>query len=707
VILEKIKKNLDTENLPHLLIVFIFSLILVIPPFLRGGKEVIATFTLFVFLLPLTYLIWRLKGKFELARVKAPFIFLAIFILGMGVSIFYSPEKYLALETFLHFLAYFLLFFLIFNFIDSQKLIRYFAYLTLFLGTILSVWGIYNFILSESFGSLRLISTFGWHIPFGEFLMYPLFLSLGFLFLKPPNLSSKILLVPVLSLFFITFYLNHTRGAWLSFIVISFFLFLFFRKNIFRKEVVISATLIILLSLTGIYGLQQIKANQAAKLSQEASFTGAETLQENAITARLHFWKVAFEIFKDKPLSGGGLASYQSLHKQYLKPPFYYSSDPHNFYLKVLAETGIVFFFVFLGVAASLFYYSFQILKKIRSRLKTETQFRKSDAFLVGMIGGTTAALFHNLINVGWFFPANFIIFFLFAGIILKMHTLEYPVKPEGERRQKNPTLGFIKTSFIFFIAFILFCAGFLLLISDFYHEKGRGLLQEGEREEAIHNFQKALQFNSINPEYNRSLAGAYFLLARVNEGNGSGLLEKALSLSKKTMGWTNNSEDFNFQGKIFVFQEELDLAKEKFWSAAEQNPQNFDAYLELAQLYANQNNSEKVHAVVEDTVISQFRKEYVLSPLYAAPDKNLILLKFSILHNRNGEAYLKEENFEKAETEFQKATSYYPQNEFAWKNLLFLKLRDGNMSAAKSYLQEAWKNNPNSTILPDIESLP
>jgi hypothetical protein len=84
-----------------------------------------------------------------------------------------------------------------------------------------------------------------------------------------------------------------------------------------------------------------------------AVYNGPETIQENAVSARLLFWQRAWDIFKDRPLTGGGLASYPELHKQYLQPPFYYSADPHNLYLKILAELGIIAFLVFIGFIAS------------------------------------------------------------------------------------------------------------------------------------------------------------------------------------------------------------------------------------------------------------------------------------------------------------------------------------------------------------------
>lgn len=667
-------KNLKMPNLWNLAIIFIFSLVLVVPPFFWGGKDVRVKFILLTFLFPLTYLVWKLRGKLEMKGISLPFIFLAIFILGMAISIFYSPEKYFAAETLFHFLSYFFLFLLIFNFLESKKQIDYFAYLVIGLGIILSLWGIYIFIYSESY--LRLGSTFYSHIPFGEFLVYPIFLGLSLICFKPLKLSLKIPLVLINSLFFVTFFFAHSRGAWLSFLLIFVLLFLFFRKNILKKRVLISLAIIVLSSLIGIYGLYQLKSRQAEEFLEKAIYSH-ETIKENALTARLYFWKGGLEVFKDKPLFGWGLESYKSLHKKYLQPPFYYTTDPHNFYLKVLAEMGIIFFLVFLGFVFSLIYYSFQVLGKIKFNLETNAKPNKSDLFLLGMIGGVGSSLVHNFLNFGWSYPANLIIFFLFGGIILKAYSTwqkkETKNKKIGEKKSFSKNIksgGYLP---FFLLALILFFVGWMVFISDSYFQKGKILLGEGKEKEAVSSFQKALKFNSINPGYNRFVSSVYFSLAQKDINNKSEPLSKAKYFNKKTLKWANDSTDLISQGKIYSFEEEYGLAEESFKSAINKYPSSFNGYLYLTVLYFNQNRFSEIHSLL-DKILPKYRKEYILSPLYMVPDKKIPLAKISFLHNINGVAYFNENKFEEAKTEFEKAISYFPQNDSAFKNLLILK---------------------------------
>ena len=113
-------------NLRNSIIIFIFSLILAIPPFLWGGKEPTAKFLFFSLLFPLICLFWKRKSKFRTNSLLPSFVLLAIFVLGIGLSIIYSPEKYHGLETFFLFLGYFILLFLTFDFVTPEKQLNYF-----------------------------------------------------------------------------------------------------------------------------------------------------------------------------------------------------------------------------------------------------------------------------------------------------------------------------------------------------------------------------------------------------------------------------------------------------------------------------------------------------------------------------------------------------------------------------------------------------
>ena len=191
-----------------------------------------------------------------------------------------------------------------------------------------------------------------------------------------------------------------------------------FKARIFKKSTAISLLAIIILSGLTVYGAFQLKSYQAARITassgtvQAINYNDAESLQDNAASSRLDFWRRAWDIFKDRPLTGGGLESFADYHRQYLQPPYYYSADPHNFYLKTLVETGIFGFVVFTFFAVGLGYCLIRLLLKIRDGFGDQNENITAKIFLVAMAGGVFTGLMNNGVNFGWSYPADLIIFF-------------------------------------------------------------------------------------------------------------------------------------------------------------------------------------------------------------------------------------------------------------------------------------------------------
>jgi hypothetical protein len=328
----------ETYNFRELAVLAAFSIIIAVPPLFWGGKSASGQLIFFTFLLCATIIVKKIKGQFDARGAVFAFATLALFIFAAGVSVLYSPEKYSGLTQFLNLLAGSILCFLVYNFIDSKGKIRYFGMLILGLGILLSVIGLYDFYNSGSFGFLRLTSTFYSHIPFGEFITYPLMLSFCLLFSQTFRGRGQILLAGACILFSVVFYFDHSRGAWISFFAVLFSVAAFLGKKLDIKKSLGLLAAIILAGALIVVGFLNLKSYQAGRVEVKSVVYSAETASENAAVARIQFWQRALDIFMARPAAGGGLGSYGYFHRLYLKPPFYYSTDPHNFYLKLLAE---------------------------------------------------------------------------------------------------------------------------------------------------------------------------------------------------------------------------------------------------------------------------------------------------------------------------------------------------------------------------------
>ena len=80
-----------------------------------------------------------------------------------------------------------------------------------------------------------------------------------------------------------------------------------------------------------------------------------------------HF-KTAFKMFKDKPIFGHGLKMYRHKCDNYSSSAYGCSSHPHNTYIQLLAETGLIgFLFVFITfllIVKKIYFYSINSNKK-------------------------------------------------------------------------------------------------------------------------------------------------------------------------------------------------------------------------------------------------------------------------------------------------------------------------------------------------------
>ncbi len=641
-------------SLRELAVLALLSAIVFVPPLFWGGKSATGQLVLFSLLLPTVFFMWKLKGKFDLKGAYVPFLFLALFVFGSGASVIFSPDKYRGLSEFLNFLACFILCFLVFNFIDSKKEIRYFGYLVLGLGILLSLIGLYDFSVSQSFGFLRLTSTFYSHIPFGEFITYPLMLAVCLLFLGKPQRHWKIYLIATNILFFVVFYFDRSRGAWISFFSVMLFLAVFFQKKIANKHSLALIAIIILASLTVITGFSRLKSYQAKQVSAANVVYDAETVQENAAVARIFFWQGAWDIFKDRIFLGGGLGSYPYYDKQYLKPPFYYSTDPHNFYLKVLAEGGLILFLVFLVYICGFLLSVFKLLTNLKKGLTDSAD--TADLVLIGLTGGAAASLLDNGVNFGWSYLANLIAFFLISGIILKAGTFYGNPEAGDERMGWAKKIADRSLIGFFPLALVLLYFGITDFMADSSYQDGIYYLEEGHSSEALSSLQKAADTDPFDPRYRLRLAGLYLDSAK-KTGNKDDF-SASVNFTDQALFWSDTSENRLFLGEIELAKGDQPAAEENYRVALSKYPFGLDAAFALADLYFTQQRYVDIHLLL-DKILPYYKKEYVLSPYYIVPDKKVVLAQIEKLHRVNGTAYSNENLNDKARDEFLKADSF------------------------------------------------
>lgn len=120
----------------------------------------------------------------------------------------------------------------------------------------------------------------------------------------------------------------------------------------------------------------------------------AERPTDNSVTARLSLLKVAWAKFKERPIFGNG---YRGLEQEYLSLGKDKNTNPHNIYLQILAELGLIGFIIFVSfflfLAAEIvirknqqFYLYLAVIASYLARGLVELQFSELDIWLILLV---------------------------------------------------------------------------------------------------------------------------------------------------------------------------------------------------------------------------------------------------------------------------------------------------------------------------------
>jgi len=283
-----------------------------------------------------------------------------IFIIIAVVSIFFSYSAYLSLAESLRLLSILAVYALAYLLINSSQDLKSLIKVIIVSAIIPSLFALWQFYtdtgLSIPFEGIynRIYGTFAHPNLFAYYLLLPIALSL-YLFLNGNKKQINNILYFLSAIFFIIFLaLTFTRGAWLSFLIILTIV------GILRYRALLIATLICLalayLLIEPLnYRINDLVANRS----------------DSSIQWRISLWSDAKEYVKNQPLLGygAGVASNLILDK---RGEQFGSPDPHNDYLKIAIENGLVGLLVYFSLIIGLF---IKLIKKYfstdQAQLKT------------------------------------------------------------------------------------------------------------------------------------------------------------------------------------------------------------------------------------------------------------------------------------------------------------------------------------------------
>jgi O-antigen ligase len=385
---------------------FIVSLII---PFLIWGPFFP---DLIVSLSSLIFLIYVFKDKLFFYFTKKPLIIFFIFCTYcILVSIFVAKDILLSFGSSLFYFRIGVFSCLIWYLLEQdKKMLNYFYYTLVISFLALIVDGYIQFFTGTNIAGLskagdRISSFFGDELIMGSYLsrLFPLLFALFIV------KEKKKLELYFMTLFFLLLgglvLISGERAAFflffLSFIIINIFI-----KSYVKLRLVLSVGSVIVVIII-ISSFNQVKNRM---ISDPAS-TIAKSIFTQAHDSLI---KTAYNMFLDKPIFGHGPKMFRVICKdeKYAVGITPCMTHPHNFYVQLLAETGIIGFSFLFSAFAYVLYCAYRQLKSIVLRQKrylTDYQVCLLAGILITVWPLTTNGnFFHNWLMIVYSLPVGF-----------------------------------------------------------------------------------------------------------------------------------------------------------------------------------------------------------------------------------------------------------------------------------------------------------
>lgn len=354
-----------------------------------------------VFLISVIYLIFIINRKVKLDYNFLIILFIIFYITAL-FSATVSDYKFYSFQHASLFIRFFLLSLAIYFILSqlnhaSKKLLYIFFFISLAVITIAILQYIFNLtIFSEKFimgQSTRLSGIFGKENILGSYLfrIYPILLSLFFINYKKNNNILTFFLILIFFFNFFIIIISGERTSLIVFILTNLMIIFFLKKNyIFKFNIflIIFIFPFLILSLN-----PKIKYRVVDYTFEQISFNPPYIIDD----VYIDLFSTSLEIFNDNKIFGSGPNTFRKkcAEVKYIKKHSC-STSPHNFYLQVLTETGIIGFAII-----SLFYFYF-ITNLLKTIFKKNANQNTLNAYI--LINISILINFFPLMQTGSFF---------------------------------------------------------------------------------------------------------------------------------------------------------------------------------------------------------------------------------------------------------------------------------------------------------------
>ena len=359
-----------------------------------------------------------IKKKFELISNKFSiyfYIFYLVCIFSSLISsdILFSLKSslpYVRLIIFCHLVSYLLQ--------KENKIIEYFyiscsiTFIILCNNGLIEFFFNHNIFYQDFHINGRVSSFFYEEKILGSYLsrLFPFYIALALV--QKRNLIFNFVSIFVITLIFISVFISGERAA--TFFLILSFLFMMVFFNDYKK-----IKILLLLIFTFVFIILFFSFSNKGKTLRDrifiSTYEGIFSNKEKVLLftpAHDSHMRTALKAFIDKPFLGHGPRSFRKIcHiKSYQVGETPCNTHPHNFYIQLLSETGLVgFSFLFY----LLIFFCFKSVKYLLAKYSLKKLHIKYTNFQLSLLSGILVTIFPITTN-GNFFNNNLMIFYFF-----------------------------------------------------------------------------------------------------------------------------------------------------------------------------------------------------------------------------------------------------------------------------------------------------
>ena len=553
-----IKRTRENINLYTISLFVILSIL----PLFDGGFDTYIP----IYILLIIFIVFFIKNNIDKNLINtdfnSPLLWYFLYLLWCGLSFIWSIYYMRTMIELIELILYGSVFYMTLQ-LDEENNFKVIS-VVLLIGTLIALLGILEYIF---IANRRITSTFTNPNPFATYLLILFLFSWGLALStdkKATRVSAFIFLLGLL--------LSGSRAGFLSTIIALPMIYIGSKgRELVEKLIKTLILLIFALITTNIIIFIAPLIQDKMGVSMADFLIRKDSLLGSSFVGRLEFWRVAFDLFKNRTLTGYGLGTYFSAYYLEYGGNQWYSRFAHNHYLQILSETGIIgliLFFIFLVVSFKAIY----------------NKFKSKDYSIY--LPGATAAILGFLIHIGAEFSFNFpgvtVIFFWFLAMATKK-TDKCLIKLENNRKIKI-NYRFTNLILIILIALLLYNFTFLSILK--YTVK---IDQDEDKDKFLTILQLSNKYYPINI-FGHELEGDYYYRSFQETSSEEDLI-KSIDIHEKALKAAPYNGNLNNKiGKLYLELGDLDKAEDYLKSSIEYGAYDIKKYLDLGLFYFNQN---------------------------------------------------------------------------------------------------------------------